>query len=473
MSNHFRLLRPIAVLITGIGLAVLALTTSFADEPISRYVRQSPTGADSVIVFVHGIRGDGITSWTNKSAYWPELLTHDPTFDNSDIFVYSYPTGLWATLSIDELADNMYTVLNANGISKYSKIIFLSHSMGGVVTRAYLLKYREIAERTAFAYFFATPTTGSEAASILRWALNNPQVEELRSMKPQDYLANLIRGWLDANFSFPSYCAYETKPTDGVMLLVSMGSAAPLCTRGLVPIDADHTEIVKPEDKNSPSYYAFKSAYRTVQSELQQKMAPKEAPASPMSDSLVDNTGTILNNKVDHNFIINGRPEQLTITSNSGKINSNTITDNFVDGNIKLLRNSGIIDQNEVAHNTVMGHQANNNNAPPFHVIYDSPPVREREGTFTCSFRIQMETQTSVDYLTVALEKNELLDFSINSDPRAVWLNPFVGYIIAKVNHPGGVLTVWGRYSKAACNQERRFSWGKNVDWQATSLVPK
>jgi pimeloyl-ACP methyl ester carboxylesterase len=131
-SGPFKLLRPTAVLIASIVLSALALATSLADEPTSKYVR-GPAAADSVIVFVHGIMEDGITTWTNKNknVYWPELLTHDHSFDSSDIFVYSYPTGFGATLSIDALAENMRAVLNANGIPKYSKIIFLSHSMGG------------------------------------------------------------------------------------------------------------------------------------------------------------------------------------------------------------------------------------------------------------------------------------------------------------------------------------------------------
>jgi hypothetical protein len=114
VSDLFRLLRPLAILIASIVLAAMGLGISFADEPISTYVRKSPAGADSVIVFVHGLREDGKTTWTNTytNAYWPALLTHDHTFDNSDIFVYSYPTGLWATLSIDELADNMRLMLD-------------------------------------------------------------------------------------------------------------------------------------------------------------------------------------------------------------------------------------------------------------------------------------------------------------------------------------------------------------------------
>jgi pimeloyl-ACP methyl ester carboxylesterase len=463
VSDHFRLLRPLAVLIAGVGLAVLALTLSLADEPISKYERKSPAGADSVIVFVHGIRGDGITSWTNKNVYWPELLTHDHSFDGSDIFVYSYPTGPWATLAIDELADNMRSVLDVNGVSKYSKIIFLSHSMGGVLTRAYLLRYRDIADKTAFAYFFATPTTGSEAASVLRWALKNPQIEELRSMNPEDYLANLMRQWLDANFSFPSYCAYERKPTDGVVF-VDMGSAAALCTRGLDPIDADHIEIVKPEDQNSPSYVAFKKAYMAVEAELAQQMTRSQATAPP-SDSLINNTGTISTNRVTNSIIINGRPEQLTIIANNGKINNNTINDNFVDGNVSLLNNAGTINSNEIERNTIMRstHSSSGDNeksARPFRVAGDSLPVRDRDGAFTCSFRIQMESQAKVDHLIVALGADGLLGFNIISDQPAVRLNPFVGYIIAKVINPSGVLRVLGRYSKAGCNHEINISSG-------------
>lgn len=277
-SDHFRLLRPLTVLIAGISFALLALTTSLANEPISKYVRKSSAGADSVIVFVHGLREDGITTWTNKNVYWPELLTHDHTFDNSDIFVYSYRSDEKTTLSIDELTENMRAALTAYGVSNYSRIIFLSHSMGGIVTRAFLLKYRNIAEKTFFAYFFSTPTTGSQLASVAQWAFNSPQIEELKSMGAEDYLANLVRQWQAANFSFPSYCAYEKRPSYGVMSVVSMESAAALCKGPLDPIDADHSGIVKPEDQNSPPYIAFKSAYT---SEIRAYMSATQAPAPP------------------------------------------------------------------------------------------------------------------------------------------------------------------------------------------------
>lgn len=268
-----------------LGIAVGLSDGVQASEPASEYVRKTST-LDTVIVFVHGLFGDATSTWTNGNAYWPRLLTEDSTFNGADIFVYEYPTSLWATLSIDELAENMRAVLSANRITAYHNIIFLSHSMGGLVTRAYPLKNREVAQRTSFAYFFSTPTTGSQVASILQYATAlglgsvavNPQLAKLVSIKPEDYLGDLLRQWLAAKFEFPSYCAYEKQKTYGLMLVVSMESAASLCNRALDPIDADHIQIVKPRDENSASFVAFKAAYADARiPELRDKLDEKIA----------------------------------------------------------------------------------------------------------------------------------------------------------------------------------------------------
>ena len=248
---------------------------SIADENSSRYIRKD--GADTVIVFVHGIMGGGVSTWTSEAdTYWPEMLTTDHTFDGADIFVYSYPAGFWATLSIDELAENMRAVLRADGVANYPNIVFLSHSMGGLVTRAFLIKNRDVAARTLFTYFFSTPTTGSQIASIIRVVTSNPKFAKMKPMMAEDYLGDLMRQWLAANFQFASYCAYEKRPTYGISLVVDMSSAAALCTKSLDPIDSDHINIVKPDNKTATSYVAFKSAYINEQ-------ATKTAPPSPPS----------------------------------------------------------------------------------------------------------------------------------------------------------------------------------------------
>jgi pimeloyl-ACP methyl ester carboxylesterase len=214
----------------------------------------------AIVIFVHGVLGASKSTWTNGPSYWPSLLTTDSTFNDLDIFVYSYPTTMWATMSIDELAENMRLQLSANGISGYAHIIFLSHSMGGLITRAYLLKNRDVAERTLFLYFLSTPTTGSQVASFATFLSSNPQFGKMQPMNAEDYLADLVRQWLAADLKIPSYCAYEKRSTY-VFEVVKMQSATALCTKALDPLDADHISIAKPSNLNADPYLAFKVAY--------------------------------------------------------------------------------------------------------------------------------------------------------------------------------------------------------------------
>jgi pimeloyl-ACP methyl ester carboxylesterase len=251
---------PIKSMILGAVLMGIASTALGADST-SHYVRQA-NNSNIAIVFVHGVLSDGLSAWTSRSGgYWPSMLTSDPAFNRADIFIYSYPTTLWAKMSIDELAENMRLELAGNGVARYQKLMFLAHSMGGLVTRAYLLKNRDVANRTAFAYFFSTPTTGSQVASLATLLSGNSQFVKMMSMNADDYLADLQRQWLAAEFKFPSYCAYEKQNTYGPAI-VTMVSASALCTRALDPIDADHINIVKRADKGSESYLAFKAAYQ-------------------------------------------------------------------------------------------------------------------------------------------------------------------------------------------------------------------
>jgi triacylglycerol esterase/lipase EstA (alpha/beta hydrolase family) len=149
---------------------------AFAQGPISHYERKIE-GASTVIVFVHGIFGDAKSTWTNQDAYWPGMIISDPTFNGADVFVYAYPADVWATLSIDELAESMRSVFNSYGLPKYQSMVFLSHSMGGLVTRDYLIKNRQVAARTKFAYFFppqlraaTSPKLQTYYCRILNWA---------------------------------------------------------------------------------------------------------------------------------------------------------------------------------------------------------------------------------------------------------------------------------------------------------------
>jgi pimeloyl-ACP methyl ester carboxylesterase len=242
-------------------VVMLIGTTLPAAAIESRYFRKE-ANAPAVIIFVHGLFGDANSSWTAKNgSYWPKLLAEDSIFNGVDIFLYEYPTSISNDFSIDEIAEDMRIRLDADGVSAHRELIFLSHSMGGLVTRSYLIKNRGVAARTKFLYLLSSPTTGSELANLATLISQNPQIAKMRLMQSSEYLADLQRSWLSANFGFPTYCAYEKKGTFGI-LLVSQISASSLCTRPLDPIDADHVDIAKPLNQKSAQFEAFANVYR-------------------------------------------------------------------------------------------------------------------------------------------------------------------------------------------------------------------
>jgi pimeloyl-ACP methyl ester carboxylesterase len=244
--------------------------------------RTDPVRSDGVIVFVHGVTGNARTTWSSGGSYWPELLARDEAFNGQDVYAYGYPSPRLAkSLSIDELADNLRLILSTDGVLSYKQITFVCHSMGGLVTRSFLLKYRDIAPRVRFLYFFATPTTGSPFAALARLVSKNPQFGGMYPVNdPDSYLATIQSAWLAAHLGLRSYCAYETQPLWGQLVIVGKDSATHLCTERLDPIDADHINIVKPADKNSNPYRALKEAFLETVPPTGQK--PKEpVPLSP------------------------------------------------------------------------------------------------------------------------------------------------------------------------------------------------
>jgi hypothetical protein len=118
-------------------------------------------------------------------------------------------------------------------------------------------------------YFFATPTSGADIANWGIWithllANRNLQIEELQKMTSGSYLLDRVSDWLAAKFPFPSYCAYETVKTDGV-LVVSSASALLLATERPDPINEDHITIVQPKDAKARAYIDFRNAFvRTI-----------------------------------------------------------------------------------------------------------------------------------------------------------------------------------------------------------------
>jgi len=129
-----------------------------------------------VIIFVHGALGDSISTWTTGKSYWPQLLTDDEAFAGASVYVLEYPTNLFSNgLNINQLSIDMRRTFEDSKIDNHKELIFVAHSMGGLVVRDYLMTHQEAATKTRFIFFFSTPTIGSELAN---WAdLVSPSTE--------------------------------------------------------------------------------------------------------------------------------------------------------------------------------------------------------------------------------------------------------------------------------------------------------
>src|SRR5580658_1050815 len=190
-------------------------------EILSQYIRKARNpNVSTVIVFVHGVMGNSIDTWTNNktNAYWPKMLTTDPHFKGAAVFAYQYPSPrLQGSLSIQGVAEDMDQQFQHFGIDKYKNIIFLTHSMGGLVVRKFLILQKlgdaGFTDKVKMIYFLSTPETGSQFAALASLISDNPQFKD---MMPDDYfLKSLQKDWSVAHFKIKTYCGFENQATKG------------------------------------------------------------------------------------------------------------------------------------------------------------------------------------------------------------------------------------------------------------------
>lgn len=220
-------------------------------------------GRDNLIVFVHGLRDNGNLTWTNgeTKVVWPEMLSKDDRFEGFDISSYHYSSMLFqnGSLSVSHVADQLAFRLDQNLVDKYENIVFVAHSMGGLVVRNLLIKNDFLSDKVPLIYFLATPTAGSDIARLAKVIdLGNSQLDAMTSFEQSNFLQDQASAWRASKMFSEVYslCAFENKLTIGV-LVVDQASAQSLCTERTVPSEESHSGIAKPYSENSIVYKAF------------------------------------------------------------------------------------------------------------------------------------------------------------------------------------------------------------------------
>ena len=165
--------------------------------------RGSPTAP--VVVFIHGVLSSGESCWRHESgAYWPDIIAADPEMSDLSVYVFTYRTGFFSgSYRLSDAVDALKEHLALDEITGSAGIVFVCHSMGGIVARRYLVsRATELIERNAQVAIFllASPSLGSDYADWLKpiaKVLGHSQGDALRFARSNVWLADLDRDFLN------------------------------------------------------------------------------------------------------------------------------------------------------------------------------------------------------------------------------------------------------------------------------------
>lgn len=136
---------------------------------------ESPTA----FVFVHGLGSENTTTWLDEksNSYWPDLVRKDDRYESPSIFLAGYPSAITGKdpYSIRHAANSVFDALNtqtADGnpsiLSSKKNIVFVCHSLGGVVVRHMLSRTWNadaFKDRVLGLVLVASPSLGSKWAN--------------------------------------------------------------------------------------------------------------------------------------------------------------------------------------------------------------------------------------------------------------------------------------------------------------------
>lgn len=239
-------------------------------------VPPTPARGTRVIVFVHGLHGSRESWRASNGAYWPDMIRTDTRFAYSDVEVAEYPTpSSNGKMSSVQLAEILWTKLKQDHVWDHREVVFLAHSLGGILVEEMLLKHPADAAKVRFIVSYGTPHEGSSLARIASLYDKDPLLNDLSDASDNAFLTQLEGNWRghDSVNGIHRFCAYEgqdTVPDSRVGRLlktharvVSYFSATYGCDVTTPPqeIDADHIHMITPSSRSASAYDFFYRVY--------------------------------------------------------------------------------------------------------------------------------------------------------------------------------------------------------------------
>ncbi|KFX87806.1 hypothetical protein V490_08006 [Pseudogymnoascus sp. VKM F-3557] len=264
-----------------IGIKVVADPSNadleYVCTPITLFGIEFTKGVPRSIVFVHGLTGNRVGTWThNNGAFWPDLLAQD--INTARIMTFGYDADvvkLFSTAGGNNLRNHgkslAFKVSDRRRLCRERPIIFIAHSLGGLVCGQALLccgegdqRLKKLFQSTRGIIFMGTPHAGSDLAELgykLAKALNivrktNSAIlrplqldsEELTTVQQQfQQLAHNHRDNLNI------FCFFEEKAVVGLGVIVPERSAT-LSQYSNQSIAANHMDMTKFSGPNDDGY---------------------------------------------------------------------------------------------------------------------------------------------------------------------------------------------------------------------------
>lgn len=224
------------------------------------------------VVFIHGIFGSTTGTWTNPNGVtFFKLLKDNPKVGGAvDVYAFGFESKMFSggegSLDVREAANVLKMYLSKAEVLSYDTVVFVGHSMGGLVILRYLASNlpsnADMAAKIPLVVLFGAPQEGADLASIGQLASRNPA---LVSMKPADdnqWLKQLLDDWNSVPKKPKVVCGYEKAKIYNI-LVVPWSSSTRLCTEPGIPIGgADHISMVKPDSPDHGSLVLLVEALR-------------------------------------------------------------------------------------------------------------------------------------------------------------------------------------------------------------------
>jgi pimeloyl-ACP methyl ester carboxylesterase len=267
------------------------------------------------VIFVHGLGGHPYDTWRcgpDDNTFWPLWLAQDVNGLAVYTLGYAAPASNWLGTAMP-LQDRVVSVrarLLATSSLREGPVIFICHSLGGLIVKQLLLDLNQSKERSPEAadfldrvtqvVFLATPHTGSwqgtmlDRLRFLAWPSSIARV--LAANDPTLRSINVAyRGLADDRRAVLKHLVlYETQGTLAGTIVDEASADPGLPGDPPTPIEANHITIAKPAHRSADQYVLTKGFVERNPSQPDQGTVLSTYPLPPVTFERLRNLAPIV-----------------------------------------------------------------------------------------------------------------------------------------------------------------------------------